>query len=107
MLALLLHPLVLCVLVAIVGRSNTDFDFPRMFFIALGVGLFAAALNAFLPGAPGVVAIVAACGLLAYLLMDCGLTLQQAVVVTGLYVAYHIAFWILVSLMLCSCNLLL
>jgi hypothetical protein len=94
--------LVLCVLVAIVGRSNTDFDFPRMFFIALGVGLFAAALNAFVPGAPGVVAIVAACGLLAYLLMHCGLTLQQALIVTGLYVAYQIGFALLITSLLSS-----
>src|SRR5215510_4118090 len=91
MLGLILNPLVLCLLVWIVARSTAEFDFGRMFFIALGVGLVGAALSWVLGGYLGLLMLIPVGALLIFLLMKyCCLTIQQALIVTGLYFAYQI-----------------
>jgi hypothetical protein len=91
MLGLLLNPLVLCVLVWIVARSTADISFVTMFFIALGVGIVGALLGFVLPGFLGLLSIIPVGLLLVFLLMKyCALTIQQALIVTGLYFAYQI-----------------
>jgi hypothetical protein len=93
MIALLLNPLVLCLLVWVVARSSAEFDFPRMFFIAVGVGLLGAALGALVEGYLVLLTLIPVAALLVFLLMKyCCLTLGQALVVTGLYFAYQILF---------------
>ncbi len=93
MIGLLLNPLVLCILVWIVARSTADIDFGKMFFIAVGVGLVGAALNVAVGGYLALLTVIPVAALLVFLLMKyCGLTLQQALIVTGLYFAYQILF---------------
>ena len=99
MLGLILNPLVLCLLVWIVARSTAEFDFGRMFFIALGVGLASAALNQMVAGHLylQLLTLLPVAGLLIFLLWKyCYLTLQQALIVTGLYFVYQISISLLV-----------
>ena len=102
MIGLLLNPLVLCVLLWLVARGSADIEYGRVFFISLGVSIVGVAIAALAGG--GFVALVAllpVLGLLAFLLMRyCCVSLQQALIVTGLYFAYQIAFPILVGWLL-------
>lgn len=94
MLALILNPLVLCVLVWLVARGTAEIDFAKMFFIALGVGIVGAlAVNYFGGGYFGLLALIPFLGILLFLLMKyCYLTLQQGLIVTGLYFLYQLGF---------------
>jgi hypothetical protein len=102
MIALLLNPLVLLVLVWLVARDSAEIDFGRMFFIALGVGLAGFAVGMVVDdGYLALLATLPVLGLLVFLLMKyCGVTLQQALVVTGLYFAYQIGFAVLMESLL-------
>jgi hypothetical protein len=102
MIALLLNPVVLCVLVWLVARGTADIDFVRMFFIALGVGLFGAVVGMAVGDSYlALLALLPVLGLLVFLLMKyCCVTLQQALIVTGLYFAYQVAFAVLMGSLL-------
>ena len=96
MISLLLNPVVLTFLVWLVARRNADIDLAVMFFIALGVGLAGAAASMLVGGFLALLALPPVLGLLVYLLMKyCGVTLQQALIVTGLYFAYQLGFAVL------------
>jgi hypothetical protein len=99
--ALVLHPLVLCLLVWLVARSTAEIGFGRMFLIALVVGVIGAALSAAVGDYLGLLTLIPVGGLLIYLLMKyCAVTLPQALLVTGLYFAYQILFVVLMDLAL-------
>src|SRR5262245_30653284 len=102
MLALVLNPAVLCVLVWLVARGTAEAEFGKMFFIALAVGLIGEIAGAAFGGwHVFLLALVPVLALLAYLLMKyCSLTLQQALIVTGLYFAYQVGFMILMEVLL-------
>jgi hypothetical protein len=101
MLSLFLNPLVLCILVWLVARGTADIEFAKMFFIALGVGIVGAlAVNFFGGGYAALLAWIPFLGLLLFLLMKyCYLTLQQGLIVTGLYFLYQIGFTIAILAM--------
>ncbi|MCI0684674.1 MAG: hypothetical protein L0Y71_21465 [Gemmataceae bacterium] len=102
MLGLFLNPLVLCVLVWLVARGTADIDFGKMFFIALGVGIVGTLAAMFLGGGyVGLLALIPILGLLLFLLMKyCYLTLQQGLIVTGLYFLYQVGFAVAIHTML-------
>jgi hypothetical protein len=102
MLGLFLNAAVLCVLVWLVARGTADISFGRMFLIALGVGVANVVAGMIVGG--GYLALLASIpvlGLLIFLLMKyCCVTLQQALLVTGLYFIYQVCFAILLNVLL-------
>lgn len=93
MLALILNPIVLAFLVWIVGRSVAEFDFGRMFFIALGVSLAGLFLVTQFDRVQAILMLIPLAALLVYLLMRyCYLTLNQSIIVAVLYFTYQILF---------------
>ena len=102
MIGLVLNPVVLCALVWLVARGTSEFDFGRMFFIALGVGLAGAAMGMLIEDEYfALLALLPMMGLLVFLLMKfCFVTLQQALIVAGLYFAWQIGFSVLMHFLL-------
>ena len=102
MLPLFLHAGVLCVLLWLVTRGTADIEFWRVFFIAFGISILGR-VTGLLVGDVflALLALVPILGLLAFLLMKyCCATLQQSLIVTGLYFGYHIGFAVLMMSML-------
>src|SRR5260370_18018733 len=87
MIALLLNPVVLCVLVWLVARGTADIDFPMMFFIALGVGIVGAVAGMGVGGGSfSPPALFPGLGLLVFsLLKYFSVSLQQALLLTARY----------------------
>jgi len=102
MLFLFLNPAILCVLVWLVARGSTDIEFGKMFFIALAVSIVGAVLGKLVgEGYLALLALVPVLALLVYLLMKyCSLTLQQALIVSGLYFAWQVGVVILLAVLL-------
>ena len=97
MLALFLDPLVLCLAVWIVARSNGEYEFVHMFYISFAVTLAAVFLQVMVGGALGWAGLAVVLVLLIFSLMKyCYLTLSQACIVTGVYIVYRVPlamFW--------------
>lgn len=102
MCGLILDPLMLFLFVAIVARTQADLDYPKIFFIAVGVGLFDASLNIAVGGGfLSLFMLIPVGALLTFLLMKyIDLALQQPLIFTGLYFAYQILFVVLIQLVL-------
>jgi hypothetical protein len=99
MCGLVLNPAVLCLLVWIVARSTAEFDYGRMFFIALGVGLAGALMSIFIPAPFDLITLLPLGALLVFLLIKyCYLTLTQSLIVMGAYFAYQVLFGLLMYL---------
>jgi hypothetical protein len=99
MLGLFLNAAILYALVWIVARDTAELDFLVMVLIAIGVSVAGWVLGmAVGDGILGVVAIIPILGLLAFLLMKyCYISLQQALIVTGIYFVYLIGFALLLQ----------
>ena len=89
MVALVLHPAVLILIMWIVARHNAELSFLTALLVVIGVGVCSALLGALHPlaGLFGYVIILPLA-----LVRFCYLNLKQALIVTGIFAAWLIAY---------------
>ena len=96
MLAFLVHPLVLIGFMWLVARHSADLDLLRAFLIVFGAGIFSWVLSSMLHPIAGTVGYIV---VLPWALINyCELSLKEALIVTGLFMAWLIGwqvFWLL------------
>jgi hypothetical protein len=101
MIALFLHPVVLCVILYAVSRGGADTEFWRVFLVALGIGVASAGMNHAFGEALGVLTIVPVLAVAVYLLMAyCSVTLKQAIISVAVYFGYLVGFALLMRSLL-------
>ncbi len=101
MIALVLHPLVLCAILYLVSRGTAEADFPRVFFLSLGIGLASSLLGLVLGETLGVLTVIPVLAIAVFALMKyCYVTLNQALLTVAVFFGYLVAFQLLAARML-------
>jgi hypothetical protein len=98
MFGLFLNAAILYLIVWLVARHTAELEFWVMFLIALGVGLAGWGIGLALGGGYlTLLGLIPVLGLLVFLLMKfCYISLQQALIASGIYFAYQIGYMLFI-----------
>jgi len=95
---LVLHPLVLCAILYLVSRGTAEADFPRVFFLSLGIGLASSLLGHVLGDVLGILTVIPLLAIAVFGLMKyCYVTLNQALISIAVFFGYLVAFRVLAA----------
>jgi len=98
MIGLFIHPLVLCAILYVVSRGNAAADFPRVFFVALGIGIASAFVRATLGETLGVLTVIPVLAIALFLLIKfCYVSLTQGLIAVAVFFGYLIGFGLLMD----------
>ncbi len=91
MIGLFLDPAILCLLLYLFARHNAEFDFLRVFFITLGIGVGGAVIFMALAPSIGLLSLIPVFLLALFLLMKfCYVSLKQGVIILSVFVILKI-----------------